>query len=135
MPTSPYYSVQGYKDGADTYENYGIDAVISVNCDYTNIIVAQKAAFRNLICKAVAKGMLREIIYNPNARNNRNESNVDEKQLLYEADGDARAYSWNSSGLGNAYRKALKGLTFDRSKIDRFCLPCRRRGLKYTTTG
>ena len=135
MPYTQFYKVKGYNDGEETSENYGIDLKISVACDYTDLIVDQKDLFSDLVSKRVAMKFLRELIYNPHARLNRHEENIDDTQLLYEIDGDSQAKKENPNTLGAGYANALRALSFDRSKIDSVCLPCRRRGVRYTTTG
>jgi hypothetical protein len=135
MPYNTYYQVRGFKDDVYNYENYGIDLKISVSCDYTDLIVDMKDMFIDLISKRVAIGFLRELVYNPNARLNRHQNNVDDTQLLYEIDGDSQADPKNNNSLSKGYANAMRALSFDRSKIDALCLPCKRRGVRYTTTG
>ena len=135
MPYTKFYKVEGMRDGDKENENFGIDLKLSVSCDYTQLIIDQKEVFIDLVGKRVAMGFLREFIYNPNARLNRNEKNVDDQQLLYEIDGDSQGTKGNNNGLAKQYEKALNAVGFDRSNIDSVCLPCQRNGLRYTTTG
>ena len=135
MPHTKLYKIEGIRDGEKDSENFGIDAKMSVSCDYTGLIVDQKSVFIDLIGKRVAMGLLREMIYNPSARHNRHEKNVDDQQLLYEIDGDSQGTKGNNNGLAKQYEKALDAVGFDRSNIDKICLPCERRGMRYTTTG
>jgi len=68
--------------------------------------------------------------YNPNTRVNRHESNVKRNEILYEIDGDTQG---RKGGLRYMLDKAIDEIQFDMTGIDKVCLPCRRRGVKYTS--
>lgn len=113
--------------------NYGLNFDMDVRCDYTNFIVDQKSMFQNLIALQVGMDLLREIAFNPESRVNRNEANATRAQILYEIDGDTQGR--NDFSLLGRYKKAMAGIQFDTSGIDKTCLPCRRRGTRYKAIG
>ena len=59
----------------------------------------------------MACDMIREMIYNANARINRNEDNIQSGQMLYELDGDSSSYK--KSGLVYRLDTALGALKID----------------------
>lgn len=109
--------------------NFGINLVLSVECDFTEFIVAQKHQFQDLIAKQVAYDLLRTIAYNPNARVNRNEAVFSKAEVLYELDGDSS--SDKKSGLGYEIQKVIDSMTLDITGFDKICLPCNRKGIRY----
>lgn len=115
-----------------TYDaNYGINLDVSVYCDLTDFIIKQKQLFQDVIAKQVAVDFLREFAYNPNVRTNRRSINASRTDILYELDGDSS--SMKHSGLNYELDLALKALNFSTQGLDRVCLPCINRGLKYRT--
>ena len=115
-----------------TYDaNYGINLDVSVYCDLTDFIIKQKHLFQDVIAKQVAVDFLREFAYNPNVRTNRRSINASRTDILYELDGDSS--SMKHSGLNYELDLALKALNFSTQGLDRVCLPCVNRGLKYRT--
>lgn len=112
--------------------NYGLNLKMSVQCDYTDLLIEQKQAFKMVVFYKVALNLVNEIIFNADAAVNRYEANQAERraELIYERDGDSRG---RRSGLRNDFERALKAVAFDTTGIDKVCLPCRRRGVRYTT--
>lgn len=108
--------------------NYGLNFRLNVQCDYTDFVIEQKQVFKTLIAKQTAMDLLREMAYNPNSRVNRNETNFNSQQILYEIDGDPRG---REGGVRSQFEKALKTLNFDTKGLDRHCLPCRQRSVRY----
>ena len=108
--------------------NYGLNIEFHAQCDYTDFIIRHKDILKGLIQKRVAIDLLREIAYNPNSRVNRNESNANITNILYEIDGDSQG---RPGGLRHRYDMELKATTMDQNAIDPICLPCRRRAVKY----
>jgi len=108
--------------------NYGINLRINVQCDFTNLILEQKSLFARLISKQVAINLLRELAFNPTSRVNRHEANIDRTTLLYEIDGDSQG---RPGGMRKQLEEAIDAVQFDASGIDKYCLPCRRRAVKY----
>lgn len=115
-----------------TYDNnYGLNLDISVSCDITDFIIAQKMLFVDVIAKQVAIDMLREFAYNPNVRTNRHSINASRPDILYEIDGDSS--SLKKSGLSYQLDLAFKAVDISTQGIDRVCLPCNNNGIKYRT--
>lgn len=110
--------------------NYGLNLEISVGCDLTDFIIKQKMIFANVIQKQVAVNVLRIIAMNPNVRINRNQVNVTRDDLLYEIDG---APQGRPSGLAYDLQQAFKAIEIDTQGLDRICLSCNNKGVKYRT--
>lgn len=111
--------------------NYGLNCEISVGCDLTDFIIEQRNIFQTVIQKQVAAIALRTLAMNPNVRVNRNQSNASKMEILYELDGNTEG---RPNGLGYELKKAFAALQFDTQGIDRICLSCNNRGVKYRTT-
>lgn len=125
--TEKFFAIEDLNYTLDT--NFGLNVKLNVKCDYTELILDQKDLFRTLIAKQVAMNLLREIALNPNAKINRNQANVDSRAILYEIDGDTQG---RKGGIKHDFEQALNAIQFDTTGIDKVCLPCRRRGVKYT---
>lgn len=113
--------------------NYGLNLCLNAQCDYSSFIIDQKDLFKSLIAYQVGINLLRELAFNPESRVNRNEANVERSQILYEIDGDTQGR--NDSTVHVRFKKALKSISFDDSGIDKICLPCRRRSIRYSSIG
>lgn len=115
-----------------TYDNnYGLNLEVTVSCDITDFIVEQRMMFQDVIAKQVAVDMLREFAYNSNVRTNRHSINASRLDILYEVDGDSS--SMKKSGLSYQLDMAFKAIKLSTSGIDRVCLPCQNKGIKYRT--
>ena len=113
-----------------TYDNnYGINIEVSVGCDISDFIIEQRMLFQDVIAKQVAADMLREFVYNANARTNRHSINASRLDILYELDGDSS--SLKRSGLNYQLDLAFKAIEISTEGIDRVCLPCKNNGIKY----
>lgn len=110
--------------------NYGLNIQYSVYCDYTDLIVEQKNLFKTAIGLQVAILLLEEMANNSNARTNRHDTNFDKDRILYHIDGDTQG---RKGGLRHRFEEALNAIQFDNSGIDKVCLPCRRRGIRFKT--
>ena len=86
--------------------------------------------FQNVIQKQVAATALRTMAMNPSVRVNRNQSNVNKNDILYEIDGDRQG---RAGGIGYDLQMAYKALDIDLKGIDRICLSCNNHGVKYRT--
>jgi len=120
----------GWEDTTDIQRNdnnYGLNMVISANCDYTDLIVDQVSLFAVPFAKAVAIEALRWMAMNPNARINRHKANIDTSRVLYEIEGDAVG---RNGGMKKDYDMALKAVSFDDRKFSEHCLPCKRSGIR-----
>ena len=113
--------------------NYGLNVELDVRCDYTDLIVDQKALFANLVALQVAMDIIRELAFNPGARVNRNEAVMSTPQLLYEIDGDAQGR--NDFSLLGKFNRELSAVAFDDTGISKHCLPCRRRSARIRSIG
>lgn len=115
-----------------TYDNnYGLNLEVTVSCDITDFIAEQRMMFQDVIAKQVAVDMLREFAYNSSVRTNRHSINASRLDILYEVDGDSS--SMKKSGLSYQLDMAFKAIKLSTSGIDRVCLPCRNKGIKYRT--
>ena len=116
-----------------TSTNYGLNLKLNVQCDYTSFITEQKTLFQDVVGLQVAINLIREMVYNPNSRINRNQSNVSKNEVLFELEGDTQGP--RPGGVMDRLNKSIDTITFDDSQIDRYCSPCRRRAVKYKSVG
>ena len=112
-------------------QNYGLNCIVSVECDLAPFVWLQRMMFANVIQKQVAATALRTMAMNPDVRVNRNQSNASKMDILYELDGNTSGQRPN--GLGYELKKAYEALSLDTSGIDRICLTCNNGGVKYRT--
>lgn len=110
--------------------NYGLNVEVSVGCDLTDFILEQKQLFATALQRQVATIALRTMALNPDVRVNRNQSNVNRNDILYEIDGNTGG---RPTGLGYELKMAYEALSLDTRGIDRICLSCHNGGVKYTT--
>ena len=110
--------------------NYGINMEVSVGCDLTDFIVAQRSIFATVLQRQLACDVLRTLAMNPDVRVNRNQANASREGLLYEIDGNPQG---RATGLGKDLRDAYDALDLDTRGIDRICLTCKPTRVKYTT--
>lgn len=114
-------------------ESAGLNATISVECDLTDFVIQQRKKFAQAYSLYLAKVLLQTLGYNPEARINRNENNVDPDAVRYELNGVAMN---NHFSLAKQYERAVAAIKFDTTNVDELCLPCaRKKGLMFTTTG
>lgn len=111
--------------------NFGLNLEVTVACDITDFILEQRMLFQDIIAKQVAIDMLREFAYNANVRTNRHAINASRPDILYEIDGDSA--SMKKSGLSHQLDLAYKAISVSVKGIDRVCMPCENRGVKYRT--
>lgn len=112
-------------------QNYGLNVEVTVGCDLTDFIVEQRALFQTVVQRQVAAIALRTMALNPDVRVNRNQSNASRMDILYELDGNTSGA--RPGGLGYDLKKAYEALSIDTSGIDRICLTCNNKGVKYRT--
>ena len=111
--------------------NYGLNCEITVGCDLTDFIISQRQVFQTVIQRQVAVSALRMLAMNPNVRVNRNQSNATRTDILYELDGNTSGV--RPGGLGYDLKKAYEALSIETKGLDRICLSCNNRGVKYRT--
>ena len=120
------------EDNLYTYTtNYGLNLKVTMECDLTDILIAQRRSFQNVVGLQVAADMIREFAYNPNFRINRMQQNFSRNELLYELDGDST--SMKKGGILYRLEKAMQALRIDTTGINRICIPCRNNGIRYRT--
>lgn len=112
--------------------SYGMNIEFSVGCDITDFIIEQKAIFADVLQKQVAVNALRTIALNPDVRVNRNQVNTTRNDILYELDGSPDATRPN--GLGYELKRAYKAIEIDTKGMDRVCLACHTKGIRFKTT-
>lgn len=112
-------------------QNYGLNCEITIGCDLTDFIISQRQIFQTVIQRQVAAIALRTLAMNPNVRVNRNQSNATRMDILYELDGNTSGV--RPGGLGYDLKKAYEALQIDTQGLDRICLSCNNRGVKYRT--
>ena len=113
-----------------TDTNFGLNLDISVVCDFTEIFTSHKNEFVNLIKLQFAVDMLREYIYNANARVNRTAAIASRADVVYALDGDSSKFS-RRSGLSYDLERAYNAFMINTKGFNTRCLPCSRQGVKY----
>lgn len=108
--------------------NHGLNVQLSAVCDFSEFIIEQKDLFRQLVGVQLASDLLRMLAYNVEARVNRFETNIARREVLYEVDGDTQG---RAGGLKQRLDEIIDGLQLDTQGIDKHCLPCKRRGMKF----
>lgn len=112
-------------------QNYGLNCEITIGCDLTDFVISQRAIFQTVIQRQVAAIALRTLAMNPNVRVNRNQSNASRTDILYELDGNTAGV--RPGGLGYDLKKSYEALQIDTQGLDRICLACNNRGVRYRT--
>lgn len=111
--------------------NYGLNMKVTLECDLTAILVAQRRAFQNALGLQVAYDFIREFAYNPNFRLNRMQTNLSRTEILYELDGDSQG---RKGGIQYKLEQAMEALRVDTTGMNRVCIPCKSEGVRYRTT-
>lgn len=109
--------------------NWGLNLDVTVSCDATEFIIKEKNQFSDVISKQMAVDLLREFLYNPAARINRNAVNASKPEIIYDLDGSDSDFG--NSGLVKQLEEAYKALEVSTEGMDRVCLPCHNGGIKY----
>lgn len=112
-------------------QNYGLNCEITIGCDLTDFIISQRQIFQTVIQRQVAAIALRTLAMNPNVRVNRNQLNATRMDILYELDGNTSGV--RPGGLGYDLKKSYEALQIDTQGLDRICLACNNRGVRYRT--
>lgn len=115
-----------------TDTNFGLNLDISAVCDFTSIFINHKTDFINLVKLQFAVDMLREFVYNANARVNRTAAIASRADVLYALDGDTSKFS-RRSGLSYDLERAYNAFEINTKGLNTRCLPCKRNGVKYKT--
>jgi len=109
-----------------TTSNYGLFIDYSVNTDLTQLFVDNKSTLTSLIQLKVAINLLKEMVFNANARDNRNNINVNTDYLMIDIQGDD-----TKGGLKRDYDRELKSLAMDYSGLDDIYMKSTHRGAKF----
>lgn len=109
--------------------NYGINLTFSIGCDVSDIMIAERLDFANVIQLQVASDALRTLALNPEVAVNRVQYNADRDNILYETDGNGQGIR----GLNGDLEKAYKALSFDTKGLSPVCLTCSKKGIRYGT--
>ncbi len=145
FPSAKYFNVTAFSvnaTGAELWDvkndvytlgtNYGLNLKFDVRCDYTDFILDQRSLFAKYIQLVVGMRILEIMAFNPNSRINRNELNMSKNDILYELEGETQG---RKGRLRLLHDNALEEITFDASRIDQVCLPCRKRKIRFSTLG
>lgn len=103
----------------------GLNLQFHVGCSYTDLVIEQRKNFATAFSLFWAKHLLHLLSYNPNARVNRQEANVNREDVMYELNGVAMN---NSFSLHKQYEQAVEAILLDQTGLDKVCLPCKRKG-------
>lgn len=114
--------------------NFGLNIDLSVVCDYTSIFIRNQSNLVPLIKMQFAVDMLREYIYNPNARANRTAAIASRADILYAVDGDNSKFA-RRDGLAYNLEKMYKAFELNMQGVNNRCIPCRKAGITYRTIG
>lgn len=130
--TDKRFNIADLEYTSDT--NFGLNFKLNVQCDYTNFILEQKNLFKSAFGYMVAKEALRALAHNANVRVNRNLAHLDTQAIMYEIDGNPQGISGSfKTSLGYKYDRALQSIQLNTTGIDKVCLPCARKGVKFTS--
>ena len=106
--------------------NYGLNFLISLECDATESIIKQKEDFAIAIQLQVASDALRALALNPDVKVNRVQYNADRNDILYETDGNGEGIK----GLRGELERAYASLSFKKEGIAPYCLICKQKGIR-----
>lgn len=116
------------------YNNHGINLELSVTCDLTPFFITHKRIFADVIMLQFAVDMLREMLYNPNVRINRTALLASRSDIVIALEGDVQtAKGGLTGGLTSKLNAAYEAIQIDLKGLDRVCLKCKNRGIKYRT--
>lgn len=109
--------------------NFGINLLFSMGCDVSDIMIAERLNFANVVQLQVASDALRALALNPEVSVNRVQYNADRDNILYETDGNGQGIK----GLHGDLERAYKALSFDTKNLSPVCLTCKNKGIRYGT--
>lgn len=112
------------------FTNYGLNVMLSVECDVTDLIIKNKIQFAGVIQKQVAYEVLKAAETNPDVVVSRFQANLSHSDVRYELDGSVTTYK---RGLGAELDKAYAALQVSTEGIDKICLGCNNHGVRYRT--
>lgn len=112
------------------WSNYGLNIMFSVQCDVSDIIIKNRMQFAPVIKLETAYNVLRTVDMNPDVVVSRYQSNMSHSDVRYELDGSAATYK---KGMGLELEKAYAALEVDTQGMDKVCLGCNNRGIRFRT--
>lgn len=116
------------EDNVYTYgKNYGLNFLLSMDCDLTETLIRDKKMFAHAIQLQVASDALRLAALNPDVAVHRAQFNIDRDNILFETDGNGQGIK----GLKGELDKAMKALEIDTKGLEPVCLGCHNGGIKY----
>jgi hypothetical protein len=113
-----------------TDTNFGLNFYFSFLCDLTEYIILHKEMFSTLIQTRLALDLMRYIESSP-TRNNRVADSV-AKEAFVRINGSVSENNFiKVRGLIHDYDTQVKASNFDFSRLDRYCLPNTRHGIRW----
>ena len=112
------------------YTNYGLNVMVSVQCDVTDLIIKNKQQFAPVIKLQTAYDILRNADMNPDVVVSRYQSNISHTDVRYELDGSAATHK---KGMGIELDKEYAALEVETQGMDKVCLGCNNRGIRFRT--
>ena len=104
--------------------NFGLNFSFSVETDITEMLVSQKARLVNALGYQFANDMLKEMLFNPNSRINKNQDTATKNTIQYEFSAPE-----DPDTIVNKLKDAKEALSFDLSRISQV-LPDREGRMK-----
>lgn len=133
---SPFYVAKDEWDGelwdiADNVytncNNYGLNFMVTMSCDITDALLAEKSLFASALQLQVASEALRALALNPEVAVNRVQYNAERDNILFELSGNGQGIR----GLQGELDKARKSLMIDTKGLSPICLGCHNKGVHY----
>ena len=112
------------------FTNYGLNVMVSVQCDVTDLIIKNKQQFSPVIKLQTAYDILRNADMNPDVVVSRYQSNISHTDVRYELDGSAATHK---KGMGIELDKEYAALEVETQGMDKVCLGCNNRGIRFRT--
>jgi len=115
-----------WNEGAELFNdgtNWGLNLAISVICDPSNLFCQNREIFIDALGKQIAVEFLNDLAYS--TRDNQQKQKI--SQLAFFALGNKDN---GQPGMLTELEKAIKGLNFNTSDLDKVCLPCQNEGMK-----
>lgn len=113
-----------------TETNFGLNFYVSIGCDLTDFIVSHKELFASTIQARLALDLLKFVETSP-TRNNYITDSL-RKEAFIRINGSVSENNHiKVKGLVHVYSDYLKGINFDFSRLDKFCLASTRSGVRW----
>lgn len=116
------------------FDNTGLLVEAAVVCDYTDLFERNKLDFVPLLKLQFAVDILRECLYNPNARVNRTAALAARADIAYALDGDTAKFS-RRSGLSYELTRAYEVFNLNTLGYSSPCFRCAKKGVAYRSIG